>query len=273
MSDDIPECRICFEIESYDDPFISPCLCKGTSKYVHKSCLNTWRHFNVNREGWDKCMECHEIYTLQYKYPIEKDIFINVKNPSGIYFFQYIIAIGAGSIIWLLDAHTDYLAVKMLNFNFTLNSPSLLTYIKEDELTPQVFYFCYAMFIQNLFQYLYFFYITNKSIIRKKLYFEKIKHTYFSSIFFVLQFIIWYYILVWHDRPIIFLNFASFISMVEPIIYYQLIKKHKKIIKILNFDENEEEILSYEENPLHGYENIFENQIELGNVIVDIRPD
>ena len=61
--------------------------------------------------------------------------------------------------------------------------------------------------------------------------------------------------------------------MVEPIIYYQLIKKHKKIIKILNFDENEEEILSYEENPLHGYENIFENQIELGNVIVDIRPD
>ena len=77
MSDDIPECRICFEIESYDDPFISPCLCKGTSKYVHKSCLNTWRHFNVNREGWDKCMECHEIYTLQYKYPIEKDILAN----------------------------------------------------------------------------------------------------------------------------------------------------------------------------------------------------
>lgn len=271
MSDDIPECRICFEIESYDDPFISPCLCKGTSKYVHRSCLNTWRNFNRESEGWKKCMECHETYTLQYKYPMEKDIFINIKTPIVIYFFQYIIALGFGSIIWLLDVNTDYLAIKMLNFNVTLKSPSLLTYIKEDELTPQVFYFCYAMFIQNLFQYLYFFYITNNSIWRNKLYFKKIKNSYFSSLFLTLQFIIWYYILVWNNRTIIFLNIVSFISMVEPIVYYQLIKKHKKIIKILNFDENEEEILSYEENPLHGYGNILQ-QLELENVIVDIRP-
>jgi hypothetical protein len=271
MLEDIPECRICFEIESYDDPFISPCLCKGTSKYVHKSCLNTWRNFNREAEGWKMCMECHETYTLQYKYPMEKDIFIKVKNPIMIYFFQYITALGVGSIFWLLDANTDYLAIKMLNFNVTLNKPSLLTYIKDDDLTPQVFYFCYAMFIQNMFYYLYFYYTTVKSVKRKKLYLKKINKDYFSSLFFTLQFIIWYYILVFNDRAIIFLNIVSFISMVEPIVYYQLIKKHKKIIKTLNFDENEEEILSYEENPLHGYENIL-NQIELGNIIVEFTP-
>jgi len=60
--------------------------------------------------------------------------------------------------------------------------------------------------------------------------------------------------------------------MVEPIVYYQLIKKHKKIIKTLNFNENEEEILSYEENPLHRYANIL-NQIELGNIIVEFTPN
>ena len=37
MSDEIKECRICFEGEKEDDLFISPCRCSGTSKYVHYS--------------------------------------------------------------------------------------------------------------------------------------------------------------------------------------------------------------------------------------------
>ena len=49
MSVDSSECRICFENEGIDNPFISPCLCKGTSKYVHLSCLMTWRQ--LNRDG------------------------------------------------------------------------------------------------------------------------------------------------------------------------------------------------------------------------------
>jgi hypothetical protein len=271
MLENRPECRICFEIESNDDIFISPCLCKGTSKYVHKSCLNTWRNFNRERDGWKRCMECHETYTLQYKYEMETDIFINSSHPFMIYFFQYITGLGLGSVIWLLDMNTDYLAIKMLNFNVTLTKPSLLTYIKEVDLTPQIFYFCYAMFIQNMFYYLYFYYIYKTSIKRKKLYFKKIRKNFFFSLFFTLQFIVWYYILVFNNRTIIFLNIVSVISTVEPIVYYTLVKKHKKIIKTLNFDENEEEILSYEENPLHGYENIL-NQIELGNIIVEFTP-
>ena len=71
MSVDIPECRICFDIETYDDPFITPCSCKGTSKYVHKSCLNTWRHFNREGLGWKQCMECKTEYSTRYKYPVE----------------------------------------------------------------------------------------------------------------------------------------------------------------------------------------------------------
>lgn len=40
-------CRICLEEENKDDNetdnvFLSPCLCKGTSKYVHLGCLKNW---------------------------------------------------------------------------------------------------------------------------------------------------------------------------------------------------------------------------------------
>ena len=83
-----------------------------------------------------------------------------------------------------------------------------------------------------------------------------------------MQFIMWYYLLVFNEQPIIFLNLISFASMSDPFVYYQLIKKHRRVIKYMNEEENEEEILSYEENPLHGYENILD-EVELTNIIID----
>ena len=270
MSEEIAECRICFEQETEDDKFISPCMCKGTSKYVHYSCLTTWRNFNRDSEAWNKCMECGEYYTLRYKYPIENTkIFTDIKNPAGIYFFQYIIAISFGSVIWLVDVHNNYLAIKMLNFNQTLPQPSLLDYVKDDELSPQIFYFSYAMFLESMLYYLYFCYKIYKNVNRKKLYFNKIYSCFTFCTLFSFQFIIWYYMLVFNDQPIIFLNVASFISMLEPFIYYTLVKRHRKVILEMNEEYNEEEILSYVENPLLGHDNIFENELELRNIIIE----
>ena len=271
MSEDIAECRICFEQESIDDPFISPCMCKGTSKFVHKSCLNTWRHFNRGREPWNRCMECGEQYTIRFKYPLENtNIFKTSKNPAVIYFIQYMLALTIGSMIWLVDSHNNYLAIKMLNFNIKLKTPSLLTFVENDELAPQIFYFSYAIFIQSLFYYAYFFYIMNALIYRKNLYISKIKKTLALSIVFSLQFIIWYYLLVFNSYPVVYLNIISFFTMMEPFIYYNLVKKHNKIIKIMNEEQNEEEILSFEENPLlYGNNNIIRRDFELTNIIID----
>jgi len=38
------QCRICLEED--DKEYISPCLCKGSLKYVHLDCLNQWRNMN-----------------------------------------------------------------------------------------------------------------------------------------------------------------------------------------------------------------------------------
>lgn len=57
------ECRICFE-GSEDEPFISPCACKGTGAFVHRSCLMKWRNKAANREAYHTCMECRQPYKL-----------------------------------------------------------------------------------------------------------------------------------------------------------------------------------------------------------------
>ncbi|KAJ6767493.1 RING/FYVE/PHD ZINC FINGER SUPERFAMILY PROTEIN [Salix koriyanagi] len=41
-----PQCRICLDIGGED--LIAPCDCKGTQKYVHRSCLDNWRSTMVN---------------------------------------------------------------------------------------------------------------------------------------------------------------------------------------------------------------------------------
>ena len=41
-NEDNAQCRICFETDSTrENPLMNPCLCNGTSKYVHKKSLST----------------------------------------------------------------------------------------------------------------------------------------------------------------------------------------------------------------------------------------
>lgn len=60
------ECRICLE-EGTEDNMISPCLCRGTSKWVHKDCLAQWRALSTNDDAKIKCLECN------FEYIIERD--------------------------------------------------------------------------------------------------------------------------------------------------------------------------------------------------------
>ncbi|XP_016733856.1 uncharacterized protein [Gossypium hirsutum] len=41
------QCRIFLETDGRD--FIAPCKCKGTSKYVHRECLDHWRAVKVQK--------------------------------------------------------------------------------------------------------------------------------------------------------------------------------------------------------------------------------
>ncbi|KAK9734135.1 hypothetical protein RND81_04G117200 [Saponaria officinalis] len=64
-----PQCRICLDIEGKD--LIAPCHCKGTQKYVHRSCLDNWRS---TKEGFAfaHCTECRARFLLRANVPADR---------------------------------------------------------------------------------------------------------------------------------------------------------------------------------------------------------
>ncbi|CAF3737334.1 unnamed protein product [Rotaria socialis] len=57
-------CRICFDTDNPND-FISPCLCKGGSAYVHRKCLDDWRSVNKNGRAFNCCDVCQFEYVIE----------------------------------------------------------------------------------------------------------------------------------------------------------------------------------------------------------------
>ena len=57
-------CRICFDNDNPID-FISPCLCKGGSAYVHRECLDEWRSLNNSGRAFKYCDVCQFEYIIE----------------------------------------------------------------------------------------------------------------------------------------------------------------------------------------------------------------
>lgn len=57
-------CRICLEADRQND-LMAPCRCKGSSKWVHRACLDQWRAYNANDLAFSECMECRFPYQFQ----------------------------------------------------------------------------------------------------------------------------------------------------------------------------------------------------------------
>ncbi|KAF9360943.1 hypothetical protein BGX26_006937 [Mortierella sp. AD094] len=62
------QCRICLGGTDEEDTLgrlISPCLCKGSMKYVHVECLNAWRARSPKRESHYKCDTCKYSFSFR----------------------------------------------------------------------------------------------------------------------------------------------------------------------------------------------------------------
>ncbi|KAF8759088.1 ring finger [Rhizoctonia solani] len=61
------QCRICLagaEEEAELGRLISPCLCRGSIRYVHVNCLKQWRVMSQNRSAFWSCPQCGFKYAL-----------------------------------------------------------------------------------------------------------------------------------------------------------------------------------------------------------------
>ena len=85
------ECRICLEEDDIEN-LISPCLCRGTTKYIHEKCLNEWRTLSENRENEKICPQC------KFEYHLEN----NNTNPGGLKCFSLFVKLCAKNIVSLI---------------------------------------------------------------------------------------------------------------------------------------------------------------------------
>ncbi|KAF9108882.1 hypothetical protein BGX29_003812 [Mortierella sp. GBA35] len=53
------------ETTSESGRLISPCLCKGTSRYIHLGCLEKWRSMSPRKESAFACDTCHYKYSFR----------------------------------------------------------------------------------------------------------------------------------------------------------------------------------------------------------------
>tara|TARA_Y100000389_G_scaffold106011_1_gene102932 strand:+ start:3355 stop:4260 length:906 start_codon:yes stop_codon:yes gene_type:complete len=177
----LKECRICFTEETDDNPFISPCMCKGTSKYIHENCLNQWIECAENNYSKTHCMECH----FEYRFEIENE---NLNYEKAYYFFNFrfhyihhsaiiklLLLIIIYFLIFMIDNSADnILSLQLINYNS--NTPIIQKYIRTE---PFMHYSYYKSISILTLDYIFLFY--HIQYIRHKI---NNKQQYINEMFF-----------------------------------------------------------------------------------------
>jgi len=79
-------CRFCLErTQTKENPFIQPCICKGSVRNVHVVCLTKWRRMTENPEAKHKCQICATIFNLPTRWRRQSD---KLKNSIIWYILQ-----------------------------------------------------------------------------------------------------------------------------------------------------------------------------------------
>ncbi|XP_057549742.1 uncharacterized protein LOC130827878 isoform X1 [Amaranthus tricolor] len=103
LNSEEPQCRICLDHEGED--LIAPCHCKGTQKYVHRSCLDNWRS---TKEGFAfaHCTECRARFLLRANFPSDrwwlrfKFQFLVARDHAFIFIFVQLIVAMLGILVY-----------------------------------------------------------------------------------------------------------------------------------------------------------------------------
>ena len=105
-------CRICLED---DDPdlMIAPCLCSGSSKWVHRDCLDLWRVQEEDR-AFSKCTECLYEYKMQarphwWKKRMTFCCLVSRDVLFMTFLWQVVLVLLAAFLYYVVDPHHDIL--------------------------------------------------------------------------------------------------------------------------------------------------------------------
>ncbi|XP_061357208.1 uncharacterized protein LOC133301571 [Gastrolobium bilobum] len=105
VNTDQSQCRICLDIGGED--LIAPCHCRGTQKFVHRSCLDNWRS---TKEGFafSHCTECRAVFILRANVPPDR-WWLRLK-------FQFLVARDHAFIFIIVQLVVAFLGVLVYKF-------------------------------------------------------------------------------------------------------------------------------------------------------------
>ena len=114
-------CRFCLGSDTtQDNPFLAPCKCSGSVKYVHRYCIREWLAITTNPDFRIRCQLCKNLYSFPNRYPLETIPYIT--NDSLWMFLMTPIAPSFG----VLYTYHLLLAIFYDHSLLTLNPHSLL---------------------------------------------------------------------------------------------------------------------------------------------------
>lgn len=248
------ECRICFESINQDD-LISPCLCRGTSKWVHNSCLQTWRENSENSEAKIKCMECNYNYVL-LNTNIPENIkivvfFVNENNEIkgryiGVYIsFLFFCLLTFTIILEPIEIYDNYTSINILNFFNKYNKNVFLNYIINDDFYYLMYY--YSLNLNININILYFLLLINLNIKikNKKMFFREIFPHFYKNVVITNIVYFFYYIFLYIESIGIYILLQFIAQMINYVTVKKLFIHMNKVIKKINIEYSSHQIMNY----------------------------
>lgn len=244
-----PECRICLDSETDEKgEFISPCVCAGSQKYIHRSCLNRWREGNREGRAFTHCEICKSKYIIKRNFELETWI-IREKSiaPCNAIILYGVYLYGASFILWNIDYHFGYpsIIVPCLEDKHSL----LCRFLPSNNTTLSIIY--YMSWGSILTSAGFFLFMTGKSFctIRRKCLYWKIMfpqlilHTAATANIFLI------YIIYSFFNDINFYAAFLFLVTIHNIIFnMNYCRVHNKMILKMNTVLNQDRVLSLEDN-------------------------
>jgi len=249
ITQEILQCRICLEDEENMDLLISPCRCNGTSKYVHITCLRTWRYQSISAPAFYKCMECNEDYIILNNDEIENEIIFDIFNTSDkLLYFELGVSFFLNIFIYTFDVFVnDYSLVNIFPgwYNNTLSE-----IVKGNTFYQNLFYINFSIYIHNFIFVLIY-------ILRCCLYVKNKRKLSYLMTYHIIITLIYYNSFWWFMLAMGSYNMYEFalmaICIYEVFSYklnFEIIKKHNVSIRIMN-ESLDTGVASMYNNPLN----------------------
>lgn len=221
------QCRICLE-ESNN--LISPCKCRGSSKYVHFECLEHWRETTTNEEAKIKCMECNAPYIIKNKYRKE-NMFIDPKK--NLVLKNHVLQFLLGLVIVFCNLAIDYSlkkpSLQILNYIYPTNITSL---VEQNTINTMLYYNLYGFSFLYMSLFLFFAVVQLLFINQKYNYFKRIILMWTCCFLLSTNYIYYYLIFLFNQELYLYFGLTS--PLLNIILLDLLVNKHNSIITYLN---------------------------------------